>query len=97
MGRDWPTRGSAAEIATAQSRKRPLARTVADAFDERSLLSDEQLEAAILRGLEAARGRLAVAAARTALSSLGYVWRPETEPRWEAGIPNLMSYVQRYV
>ena len=38
-----------------------------------------------------------VTAARTALGRLGYVWRPETEPMWEAGIPNLMDYVQRYV
>ena len=75
----------------------PIARTVADAFEERSLLSDEQIEAAILRGLGTARGPSAVAAARTALGSLGYVWRPEIEPRWEAGIPNLMNYVQRYV
>ncbi len=74
-----------------------VARTVADAFEERSLLSDEQLEAAIAQGLGATHGPSDVAAARTALGHLGYVWRPETEPRWEAGIPNLMNYVQRYV
>ena len=75
----------------------PVARTVADAFEERSLLSDEQLEAAIARGLGAARPSPAVAAARTALGNLGYVWRPETEPMWEAGIPSLTDYVRRYV
>ena len=75
----------------------PVARTVADAFAQRSLLNDEQLDAAIARGLGDARRPEIVNAARTALSHLGYVWRPETEPMWEAGIPNLMTYVQRYV
>ena len=74
----------------------PVARTVANAFAQRSLLNDEQLHAAIARGLGDERRTEDVAAARTALSHLGYVWRPETEPMWEAGIPNLMSYVQRY-
>ena len=73
------------------------ARTVADAFEERSLLSDGQLETAIARGLGAGCRPPAVAAARTTLGNLGYVWRPEIEPRWEAGIPNLMNYVQRHV
>ena len=75
----------------------PVARTVADAFAERNLLNDEQLETAITQGLGDARHPEMVAAARTALSHLGYVWRPEIEPMWEAGIPNLMTYVQRYV
>ena len=75
----------------------PVARTVADAFAERNLLNDEQLETAITQGLGDARHPEKVAAARTALSHLGYVWRPEIEPMWEAGIPNLMTYVQRYV
>ena len=75
----------------------PAARAVADAFEERSLLNDEELETAIARGLGEAQRPDAVTAARTALGQLGYVWRPETEPMWEAGIPNLMNYVQRYV
>ena len=74
----------------------PVARTVADAFAQRNLLNDEQLHAAIAQGLGDERRTVDVAAARAALSHLGYVWRPETEPMWEAGIPNLMSYVQRY-
>ena len=74
----------------------PVARTVADAFAQRSLLNDEQLDTAIARGLGDARRPEEVAVARTALSHLGYIWRPETEPMWEAGIPNLMTYVQRY-
>ena len=73
------------------------ARTVADAFEERSLLTDKQLDTAIARGLGAGCRPPAVAAARTTLGNLGYVWRPEIEPRWEAGIPNLMNYVQRHV
>ena len=75
----------------------PVARTVADAFAQRNHLNDEQLHAAIAQGLGDERRTEDLAAARTALSHLGYVWRPETEPMWEAGIPNLMSYVQRYV
>ena len=75
----------------------PAARTVADAFEERSLLTDKQLDTAIARGLGAGCRPPAVAAARTALGNLGYIWRPEIEPRWEAGIPNLMNYVQRHV
>ena len=75
----------------------PVARTVADAFEERSRLTDEQLDTAIAQGLGAALPAAGVPAARTALVHSGYVWRPETEPTWEAGIPNLMHYVQRYV
>ena len=75
----------------------PVSRTVAVAFEGRSRLDDRQLETAIAQGLGAAPHPATVAAARTALGNLGYVWRPETEPMWEAGIPNLMNYVQRYV
>ena len=75
----------------------PVARAVADAFEERSLLNDAQLETAIARGLGKAPRPERVATARTALGHLGYIWRPETEPTWEAGIPSLMDYVQRYV
>ena len=74
----------------------PVARAVADAFEGRSLLNDAQLNAALQRGLGGACGQDRVAAARTALRHLGYVWRPETEPMWEAGIPSIMDYVQEY-
>ena len=74
----------------------PVARAVADAFEARSLLNDQALEIAVARGLGEERRPDDVAAARTALGHLGYIWRPETEPMWEAGIPSLMRYVQRY-
>ena len=74
-----------------------MARTVADAFEARSLLNDEELETAIARGLGEGLRPDTVTEARTALGQLGYVWRPETEPMWEAGIPSLMDYVRRYV
>ena len=48
----------------------PVARTVADAFAERNLLNDEQLETAITQGLGDARHPEKVAAARTALTRL---------------------------
>ena len=74
----------------------PVARAVADAFEGRSLLNDAQLNAAVQRGLGEACSPDRVAEARTALRHLGYVWRPETEPMWEAGIPSIMGYVQEY-
>ena len=75
----------------------PVARAVADAFEARSLLDDAQLTAAVRRGLGEACSPERVAQTRTALRHLGYVWRPDTEPKWEAGIPSLMDYVQAYV
>ena len=75
----------------------PVARVVADAFENRSLLDDAQLTAAIRRGLGKACGPERIAQTRTALRHLGYVWRPDTVPTWEAGIPSLMEYVQAYV
>ena len=74
----------------------PVARAVADAFEGRSLLNDAQFDAAVQRGLGEACGPDRVAAARTALRHLGYLWRPETEPMWEAGIPSIMGYIQEY-
>ena len=64
-----------------------MARAVADAFEARSLLDDAQLTAAVRRGLGEACSPERVAQTRTALRHLGYVWRPDTEPKWEAGIP----------
>ena len=74
----------------------PVARTVAEVFRERSRLSDADLDIAIGRGLDEADRPERVAEARSALAHLGYVWRPETEPTWEAGIPSLTEYVRRY-
>ena len=73
------------------------ARAVAGAFEDRALLDDEQLKAAIRRGLGETCTPERIAEARTALRHLGYVWRPEVEPAWEAGIPSLMDYMQAYV
>ena len=73
------------------------ARAVAEAFRSRSLLDDERLTAAIRRGLGEASDPERIAEARTALRHLGYIWRPETEPTWEAGIPSLMDYMRTYV
>lgn len=75
----------------------PVARAVADAFEDRELLDDEQLEAAIQRGSGDTCTPERIAEARTALRHLGYVWRPEAEPTWEAGIPSLMDYMRAYV
>ena len=74
----------------------PVARAVADAFEDRILLDDAQLKAAIQRGLGETCSPDRVATARTALRHLGYVWRPGTKPMWEAGIPSLMDYVREY-
>ena len=74
-----------------------VARAVADAFEDRSLLDDERLEAAIRRGAGEGCTPERIAEARTALRHLGYVWRPEAEPTWEAGIPSLMDYMRAYV
>ena len=75
----------------------PVARAVADAFENRSLLDDERLKAAIRRGLGEACTPERIAETRTVLRHLGYVWRPETEPTWEAAIPSLMDYMRAYV
>ncbi len=75
----------------------PVARAVADAFVERSLLDDVQLKAATRQGLGEACSPDQVATARTALRHLGYVWRSATEPTWEAGIPSIKDYVQEHV
>lgn len=74
-----------------------VARAVADAFEDRDLLDDERLEAAIRRGSGEGCTPERIAEARTALRHLGYVWRPEAEPTWEAGIPSLMDYMRAYV
>ena len=30
------------------------------------------------------------------LGHLGYIWRPDAVPTWEAGIPSLMDYVRAH-
>ena len=74
----------------------PVARAVAEAFEEREHLDSAQLEAAVRRGLgEQGSGKRAAATAKT-LGNLGYIWQPNAVPTWEPGIPSLMDYVQMH-
>ena len=74
----------------------PAARAVAEAFEKRDRLDGAQLESAVRRGLgEPGGGRQAAATAKT-LGHLGYIWRPDAVPTWEAGIPSLMDYVRTH-
>ena len=70
------------------------ARTVAAAFAKgRSELSDEDLRAAVARGLGKKPGAAETAAAERELRHLGFVWRAGVERVWEPGIPSLLDYV----
>ena len=71
----------------------PAARAVAEAFGERERLDGAQLEAAVRRGLGGEKGTAATA---KTLGHLGYIWRPDAVPTWEAGIPSLMDYVRTH-
>ncbi len=74
----------------------PAARAVAEAFEKRDRLDGAQLEAAVRRGLgEPGNGKRTAATAKT-LGHLGYIWRPDAVPTWEAGIPSLMDYVRTH-
>ena len=75
----------------------PVARTVAEAFEGQSLLDEEQLETAIRLGLDPACGPERTAEVKETFRDLGFVWRPEGRPTWEAGVPSLMDYMQEYV
>ena len=72
----------------------PAARAVAAAFAKgRSELSDEDLRAAVARGLGKKPGAGKTAAAERELRHLGFVWRAGVERGWEPGIPSLLDYV----
>lgn len=72
----------------------PAARAVAAAFAKgRSELSDDDLRAAVARGLGKKPGAGKTAAAERELRHLGFVWRAGVEPVREPGIPSLMDYV----
>ena len=73
----------------------PAAQAVAEAFKERERLDSAQLRAAVRRGLGERGGAKRTAAAK-ALGDLGYVWRSDTVPTWEPGIPSLMDYVRMH-
>ena len=74
----------------------PAARAVAEAFEKRERLAGAQLEAAVRRGLGERADEKRTAATAKALGHLGYIWRPDAVPTWEAGIPSLMDYVRTH-
>ena len=73
------------------------ARAVAEAFESRSVISDSELDAAILRGFGEAAGDDEAEAAEQQFRHLGFVWRTDGMPDWEPGIPSLMDYILRAV
>ncbi len=73
------------------------ARAVAEAFESRSVISDSELDAAILRGFGEAAGDDEAEAAEQEFRHLGFVWRTDGMPDWEPGIPSLMDYILRAV
>ena len=88
----------------ADERLLSAARAVADAFvafraasgDRESVLTYEQLEAAVERGLGGEADPDRAFAARQRLDHLGFIWGTARGPFWEPGIPNLMDYLRRY-
>ena len=74
----------------------PAARAVAEAFEKRERLDGAQLDAAVRRGLGGRDGEERTAATAKTLGHLGYIWRPDPVPTWEAGIPSLMDYVRTH-
>ena len=73
-----------------------VARAVAEAFDQRERLDSAQLEDAVRRGLGEKGSEMQTATTAKTLGQLGYVWRPDAVPTWEAGIPSLMHYVRMH-
>ena len=70
------------------------AREVAAAFAKGgSELGEEDLRAAVARGLGKKPGAGKTVAAERDLRHLGFIWRAGVEPVWEPGIPSLMDYV----
>jgi len=67
-----------------------VGRSVASAFAGRESLDDEALTTAIG---EATDDPSVLSRAEGVLSDLGFIWRKDTEPGWEPGIPSLMDYV----
>ena len=69
---------------------------MAEAFDQRERLDSAQLEDAVRRGLGGKGSKTQTATTAKTLGQLGYIWRPDAVPTWEAGIPSLMHYVQMH-
>ena len=73
----------------------PVANRVAEAFAAHPVLSESQLEQAVLTGLGAEDLDEADRAVR-ALTDLGYIWESRARPEWKPGIPSLMDYIRRF-
>lgn len=69
------------------------ARSVANAFRRRSVLTIGELESAIGANLKDRADEDAPARTERALSDLGFIWGTSPDPGWEPGIPSLMEYV----
>ena len=71
-----------------------VAARVADAFDERATLTQDELNTVISRALSL-DSIAEILQCRDRLSAVGYVWKPPgAGDRWQAGIPSLMRYVR---
>ena len=73
------------------------ARTVAEVFESRPVISNSELATAVRQGLGDVAGDDEVGAAKRELRHLGFVWRTDGMPDWEPGIPSLMDYILRTV
>ena len=72
-----------------------VAVAVADAFDGRATLTQDELNAVIARALSL-DSTSEIVLCRDRLSAVGYVWKPPgAGDRWQAGIPSLMHHVRR--
>ena len=74
----------------------PVGRAVAEAFAERELLRDEDLEGAIARALGRNARPKDLERATGNLSDLGFIWRAQGRPEWEPGIPSLMDFIREH-
>ena len=74
----------------------PLGSAVADSFRGKASLSRTEQDAALERGLGGSVNPAHRAEALDALRQLGYIWRVESRPDWEPGIPSLMDYVREF-
>lgn len=74
----------------------PVGRAVAEAFRERSRLTDSQLSAAVATALPEAGPATAQRKAVRTVADLGLVWRSTGRLDWEPGIPSLMDYLRKH-
>lgn len=93
------TRGAYYRHRLDELRKRgllPVGRAVAEAFRDRSVLSDPPLENAVRAGLDETASLEEVQRATEAIGHLGYIWRAAARPEWEPGIPSLMDFIREH-